>query len=268
MDTIIEKLSVKDTQSLIRDLLQLYHTKWHAVVNFLYFANAMQYHLFEKARQSEKDKLFSDALMSGDFLLPDGIALQLRTKLTARKKTHNLNGTDLTPQLLSYLNTHWNTSLYIYSLYDPKINKGKERLEKAVQSFTKNHPSINIIFTYQSLYTNRGADFPRENFWEALKRDTNEVKLLLNCIGTPFQEMRVEEHRQFFADHSVLVMNVGGFIDFAAGFEQRAPKWVVKARVLETFWRIATNPKKNLNKFLAMFGIRRILLQKMRLKKS
>lgn len=62
-------------------------------------------------------------------------------------------------------------------------------------------------------------------------------------------------------------MNVGGFLDFVAGFEKRAPVWVVKARIFETFWRIGTNPRKNMKKFLAMFGILRILFRKLRLKK-
>ncbi len=69
-----------------------------------------------------------------------------------------------------------------------------------------------------------------------------------------------------FIDNQLMVINAGGFIDFVAGYEKRAPQWVVKARVLETFWRVITNPKKNFKKFAAMFGVLRLLLQKVGLK--
>lgn len=59
-----------------------------------------------------------------------------------------------------------------------------------------------------------------------------------------------------------IVLQLGGTLDFRSGYEQRAPDWVVKARVLETPRRILKNPQKNLKKFLAMFGIVRYLLQK------
>ena len=57
-------------------------------------------------------------------------------------------------------------------------------------------------------------------------------------------------------------MNVGGFIDFASWFEKRAPKWMVKGRVFETFYRLFTNPKKNIKKFLVMFGAFRVMGKK------
>ena len=180
---------------------------------------------------------------------------------------YNLNGTDLTPKVLSYLNKKGWVSLIIYSLYDPNINKWKEWLEKAVATLEEQYVSIDIIFTYQSQYRERWHDFPWRKLADQLAEDTNETKVFLNCTWTPFQEVRVEENREFFEKNKILVMNVWGFIDFVAGFEKRAPKWVVKARVLETFRRIATNPAKNMKKFLAMFGIFRIISQKLRLKK-
>lgn len=95
------------------------------MVNFLYFANAMQYRLFEKVEYSQNAEKYKETLLHSDFLLPDGIALQLRSKRTEKKSVHNLNGTDLTPKVLSYLNTHYSSisSVYIYSLYDPIIDK-------------------------------------------------------------------------------------------------------------------------------------------------
>lgn len=268
MDQIIQKLYPWDAHSFIVALLDHYQEKWHSIVNFLYFANAMQYHLFESKLQTGDDKTYAQSLLQGDFLLPDGIALQLWSKRIAKKNLHNLNGTDLTPLVLSHLNQQWDSSIYISSLYDPHIGKWEEWLDRALHAINRTYPHIQIAFAHQSLYSRRGEDFPWETLKERISRDDNAVKVFLHCTWTPFQERWIEEHREFFREQWMLVMNVGGFIDFIAGFEKRAPAWVVKARVLETFRRIATNPRKNLKKFLAMFGILRILLQKLRLKNS
>lgn len=211
--------------------------------------------------------LYSTALLKSDFLLPDGIALQVRSRVSEQKPVHNLNGTDFTPKFLQYLNDHESTSLYIYSLYDPKIKKGKERLDKAITMLRHTYPAIRIVFSHQSLYAERGKDFPWKTLDERVQEDTSRTKVFLNATGTPFQELRTEEHRAQFEKNELLVMNIGGFIDFVSGFEIRAPRWMVKARVLETFWRISRNPRKNFKKFAAMFGIRRIVLRKLRLKK-
>jgi hypothetical protein len=61
----------------------------------------------------------------------------------------------------------------------------------------------------------------------------------------------------------MLVLNVWWFVDFYSGFEKRAPERVVKLRVWETIRRILDNPKKNGKKFLAMFGVFRLIWKKL-----
>lgn len=266
-DPIIKKLSAESPAEFVPQLVSAYMEKGSAVVNFLYFANAMQYRLLKGDDAAQTYSLYKDALMASDFLLPDGIALELWAKWTAGKKVYNLNGTDLTPQLLAYLNDYHQTSVYIVSLYDPKIGKGPEQLEKAVENMKADYPNLNFRFCHQRLYADRGKDFPFDDMKAATETDTAAVRLFLNCTGSPFQECRTQEYREFFQKNFFLVMNVGGFIDFVSGFEHRAPGRVVKMRVGETFWRIFSNPRKNLKKFLAMFGVFRIVLRKLLLKK-
>ena len=267
VDPILKKLSAESPAEFVPQLISAYMEKGSAVVNFLYFANAMQYHLLREDDQAKTYVAYKEALLASDFLLPDGIALELWTKWTTGKKVSNLNGTDLTPQVFAYLNEYYKTSVYIYSLYDPKIGKGPERLERGVENLKKDYPHLNFRFCHQSLYSERGKDFPFDDLKAATETDTSAVRVFLNCTGSPFQECWTHEYSEFFQKNFFLVMNVGGFIDFAAGFEQRAPRRVVKMRVGETFWRIFTNPRKNLKKFLAMFGVVRLALRKLLLKK-
>lgn len=93
----------KGTVDIIHDISILHRTQKRGVVNFLYFANAMQYRLYEKPHNT-RDEAYLGALERSDFLLPDGIALQTRDRWThtPRSRLENLNGTDLTPNILSH----------------------------------------------------------------------------------------------------------------------------------------------------------------------
>lgn len=71
------------------------------------------------------------------------------------------------------------------------------------------------------------------------------------------------EHEQQLRELGFLILSAGGTIDYMTGFEERAPERVVKARVLETLWRIITKPKKNFKKFLWMFGVVRFRSNKL-----
>lgn len=258
MNIILEKLYRNNTTKAIEDILTHYAHQWFAVVNFLYFANAMKYHLFENLQQ-QIDFDYSDALMQGDFLLPDGIALQLWDTCENKNypKTYNLNGTDLTPAFLHHVSQNYDIELYIVSVYDENIGKWPERLEKWVENIKETY-GIQKVYSYQTQYAERGKDYPFSKRAQEQKSGTT-VRVLLHCTGTPFQEIWTKKNMAWFKEKNMLVMNVGWFIDFASWFEKRAPKWMVKGRVFETFYRLFTNPKKNIKKFLVMFGVFRVM---------
>ena len=44
-------------------------------------------------------------------------------------------------------------------------------------------------------------------------------------------------------------MNLGGFFEWWSGGQKRAPLWVRKIK-LEWFWRLITQPKRNIKKVL------------------
>lgn len=259
---MLEKLYRGDTEQILKDIIDCYKQQDFAVVNFLYFANAMQYHLFEEP-QNKKDIEYKHALLGSDFLLPDGIALQLWDYVAHKPKSwvSNLNGTDLTPRILEYITEKYTVELYIASLYDERIWKWKEWLEIAIEKF-KSHYGIQKIHGFQTHFTERWSEYPWEEWtlsdtW----KEENVCRIVMHCTWTPFQELWTEQHKDWYQKNKMLVLNVWGFVDFFSGFEQRAPERVVRARVLETFWRITTNPKKNLKKFIAMFWIWRVILK-------
>lgn len=263
--SILEKLYLWNKDQFIHDIFDVYSSK-SVFVNYLYFANVMHQRLLEHP-QNEIQKKYAFALQKGDFLLVDGIALQWFYRFSIGKKSkimpYSLNGTDLFSDILQYLayvqKQGKKIHLAWYSLYDHKISKTEEEAKKAKQKVF-NMYWLEVDFLYQSPYQEKGEDFDREWYTQSLWKQNYDIHVFCNFMGTPFQEIWWEKYRTFFEENHVLVLNQGGTIDFLSGFEVRAPRWIVKSRILETPWRILSSPKKNLKKFLWMFGILRYWL--------
>ncbi len=256
---MLDTLYSGNSEAIIHDIERIYKQNNFCVVSFLYFANAMKYHLLE-APVTSLDSEYKNALEDADFLLPDGIALQTWYRFSRRHKPplHNLNGTDLTPKIFDYLSRKYEIHVYIYSLYDEKIGKGQERLHKGAEKLKQEY-GVAQVHSYQTIYAQRGRDFPRDAMEKEVSHDPLVWNIFLNSTWTPTQELFAHQHKDRFVKNRMLVLNTWWFIDFYSGFEIRAPKRVVNARVLETFWRIAHNPAKNFKKIVPMFGVFRVL---------
>ena len=151
------------------------------------------------------------------------------------------------------LSKNHNVSVYLYQCYDPPKGKDITFVAKGISVLKEKFPKISVPRSGQCLFWEKGKDFDREGLENAIANDTSQIKIFFNCTGTPFQEIRFMEHEQKLRELGFLMISAGGTIDYMTGFEERAPQRVVKARILETFWRITTQPKKNLKKFVWMF---------------
>jgi exopolysaccharide biosynthesis WecB/TagA/CpsF family protein len=263
--SLIHALFSGEKEDFLQALISLYEKDRFVIVNYLYFASAMKYRLFEY-QESIVHQDYKKALQKSTFFLADGIALQVFAfvyKMFSFAQwpwfVHNLNGTDLTPYLLNELPKHGTVSVYLYNLYDPRIGKTEEWIEKATQSFQVRFPEASLVWNHAELYAERGSHILHEDIEEISSKDTAHFKIFLNCTGSPFQEIWAEKNREFLEKHGFIVLNSWGVIDFISGFEKRAPGLLVKLRVFETFWRILCNPRKNLPKFLSMFWVFRVM---------
>lgn len=263
------------TKSQARKSMQnICQTQWSCVVSFLYFAQAMKFKVYEDTSCKILDTrklitnnqqlvpLYKDALLNADLVFIDGIAMQIFDRVwqflfrDKRKRTENLNGTDFLPYILEQTKDK-KVGIVMSSVYDPKINKWPEWMDKWLAKIKEIYPHTEILYKHQTDFSKRGQDFPFDTLQEILdeKWENFDHILFLNGIGSPAQEIWTEEHRSFFEKKGIIVMNNGATIDYYSGFEKRAPQRVVKLRVGETIWRVFTQPKKNLHKFLAMFQI-------------
>lgn len=267
---MLNKIYTWDKQKCYDVILKHYAEQGRCVVSFLYFANMMRWRVIENKPQRSSEKLairksYIRALDHADFLLPDGIALQVfyRCAVTWSNRLHNLNGTDFVPYVLDRLMTWWKkVHLCIYAVYDASLGKSEQQNMYAKTYIQERWWDDVEVLLLQSPYSEKESGMDRDAYTASLEETDTDVRLFLMCTWSPHQEVRVDRHRQQFLSLWILVFNAWWLVDFWSGFETRAPNRVVKARVLETPWRILQHPKKNLKKLLWMFGVVRYLWRK------
>ncbi len=257
--SLFEKLYLGTREEAFEYIIKRYQRQGRCVVSFLYFANVMKWRLLEP-QLYERQRSYKKALYSADILLADWIALQLFYRWWAvgrKNKTipHNLNGSDFNPWFLHQLLQHSESvHISLFTLYDERIGKPVSYIDHVKHSFSKMF-GHSLDFVYQTSYQDRmTSQFSFDEYAKSLENNP-EYRVLLMCLWTPAQELRIEKNKAFIQKYNILVINAWWTIDYISWFEKRAPQWVVRARVLETPWRIIQQPKKNIKKFLVMFSI-------------
>lgn len=239
---ILSKLYTWSPQQAIEDIISHRHSQHHCVVHFLYFANVVRHDILSTKAQRQKTKKASsqqlaassyyNALLTSDFLLPDGIALQtfyaaavsLDRVSSDRKRLANCNGTDLTLPLLQQLPK--DAQIHLYGAGPSVIQKAADFLR------TQDITPVSITDGYN--------DFDRS------KMDSEHKNILLIGRWSPLQELRVTQNMEQIKKYKVLVMSVGWLFDFWWGEEKRTPKFF-RGRA-EWLRRFFAHPRKNARK--------------------
>ena len=253
MQSVLDKLYDKTRDDAISEILSLYDQGEAVVVNFLYFAVIASQNLFEDGEKTEKEKEYKKILLKSDFLLPDGIALQLFyafARLCGKVKSphpywlKNLNGTDFVPYFLSDLKKKYWSQKICLLLYWTR----PEYLQKAED--TLKFQWYNVIYSQDGY-----SDFDWEKADAALEEYQDTINVLLVARSTPkipLQELWTSRNYQKIQQRKLLVFNTWGLLDFIAKVQSRAPKFW-RTLKLERLYRLITDPKRNLKKVANSF---------------
>ncbi|MDR2540577.1 MAG: WecB/TagA/CpsF family glycosyltransferase [Candidatus Peribacteria bacterium] len=250
MKSILTKFYTGTASQLVDDLLDTYQDQHFAVINFLYFAQIVNQELFSESKDlTEKQREYKKILLKSDYLLPDGIALQIfyflanffRVIHSPKPRLENLNGTDFTPYFLEEIKKRYGNQkicLLLYGAFPKNIQKASEYMTRK---------GFNVVY-FQDGY----RSFEREEATVALEDYQDTINILLVGMTTPkipLQELRTLRNYQKIKANNLLVMNVGGLFDRWSGSQKRAPK-LVRTLKLEWFRRVVTQPKRNIKKVL------------------
>ncbi len=232
-----EKIYKYDQNKAIEDILNIYKIKKFTVINFLYFFNLLK--ILEKKHWYKE---YYESLISSDFVLPDGIALNLFFKKNFKIKLYNLNWTDFIPYFTKYLKTkNIDFETYLYWA-EQKI------IENVNFKYKKNW---NIIY-FQNGYS--------KFVWDKIKNNTKKIKLFLVGLGTPKQEIWIKNNLEKIKNNWLIVFGVGWLFDFLWGKEKRAP-YIIRKLNLERLRRGITNPKKNFKKVIWSLKVFKYLIK-------
>jgi len=300
MQQILSKLFSTKPDKVVKAILECYKTNHFCIVHFLYFAQVVAQELFltqdsvnengkklshyYKTRYPEskhllqedlQDMKFDDykqSLLDADFLLPDGIALQLfyfvaRLRKVIRKDPEgkkyplwlrNLNGTDFVPYFLEEVKRQYGNQkicLLLYGAHPKTISTAQEFL---------NYKGYNVIYTQHGY-----ESFDWKKAQEACNQYEDTINILIVGRSTsqlPLQELWTQKHQFKIKKTNLLVFTVGWFFDFAAGVQKRAPK-VIRWIKLEWLRRLLSDPKRNFKKNLYTLSVFKYIFYYLLLKK-
>lgn len=179
------------------------------------------------------DPEYARAVAAADVLLPDGIGIEMAGKMTGHELSANLNGTDLTPQLLAQA-AKMGKSVFLFGGRPGTADAAAARLAFDI-------PNLRIAGTRDGYGGAADAD--------AVIADINDsgADIVLVALGVPMQEIWL--HRHADALNAKLTLGVGALFDFLAGNVQRAPKIVRKAK-MEWIWRLAMEPRRLAKRYI------------------
>lgn len=208
--------------------------------------NTINAHSFNTAK---KDKLFAEALMNGDYLIPDGASVVKACgwlKARSRPK-ERIAGWDLFEFEMGKLNDNQNEN--------ENHNEKKKRVmfmgssEKVLELIRKKaaevYPNIEVV-TYSPPYKPAFTDEDNRAIVEAI----NEANPDLLWIGmtAPKQEKWTYSHWDELNIHCH-VGTIGAVFDFFAGTVERAPLWWQR-NGLEWLYRLLKEPKRMWRRYI------------------
>lgn len=182
------------------------------------------------ARDAEFRKLLQDA----SIVMNDGIGVSIAAKLVgAPAFPANLNGTDLTPLILSLAaEKGWRVFL---------LGGRPGVTEKAAAKFVERTPSLVISGTHTGYIKPEELDGVIQKIHDA------KTDVLIVGMGNPVQEFWLARHLK--RTGARLGVGVGAFLDFSAGMFPRAPLWIQKIK-LEWVYRMSREPKRLWKRYL------------------
>ena len=193
----------------------------------LYFINAHCYNL------AQKNLAYRSTLNSADFLLNDGIGIQLGAKLFGFKVKENLNGTDFIPKLLKAAGKN-GFSVYLLGSKEDVANRAADNL------FT-NIPEINIVGCRDGYF----EDAENDQVVDAVNKTKPDI--LIVGRGVPLQELWIAANRERL--NAKIIIGAGAFLDFASAKVKRAPK-VFRLLKMEWIFRLLLEPRRLWKRYL------------------
>lgn len=292
MQKFLKEIYTGDKNQAVKDVLDTYKDNGYVWINFFYFAYIKAQKLYLTKSTSQKNsklqkrlrkkfwdfstkKLYIEefpykkkylpgpladcsyqdyhnAILAGDFLFCDGIALQVAYFLLKLFKKipdrdhqkfwlQNLNGTDFLPYFFDELTTKYGNhklNVILYGSYPDYVKRTKEYFIRK---------GINVVYI-QNGYSELNWNKVEEGIG-AYKDKINVLLVARSHPDLPIQELWVQQNLREIKKYNLITFTVGWLFDHLIGVQSRWPKFI-RVIKLEWLWRLITSPKRNYRKVL------------------
>lgn len=187
----------------------------------VYFVNA---HCVNVAAH---DPAYREALARAPFVFADGAGMALAARIGGSVLEHNVNGTDLFPELCA--------AAAAAKLPIALLGSRPGVAEACARRMTQQHPGLRVVWVADGYL---GAS---EEDARLIELNASGARMLFVAKGVPMQELWMAAHAGRLA--APVLLGVGALLDFYSGSVKRAPPLVRRLR-LEWLYRLAQEPRR------------------------
>lgn len=185
----------------------------------------------------EKDNYFKEICDNAELLLVDGHPLMWIAKYYKKPFKEKICGSDLVPKLCEV------AAKKGYSVFFLGAAPGVA--EKAAENLIKEYPELNVAGTYS-------PPLGFENDKDEIKKINDillksKADMLFVGMGVPKQDIFIYENKDNYK--IPMSFSIGGAIDFIAGKQKRAPKWISNIG-MEWFYRLVNDPRRMFKRYI------------------
>lgn len=185
----------------------------------------------------EKDAYFKKICESCELLLVDGHPLLWIAQLYGRPFKQKICGSDLMP-VLCELSAQKGYSVFI-------LGAAPGVADRAATILKKRYPSLKVAGTYSPPWGFEKDEEEIQKINQLLLH--SKADMLFVGMGVPKQDRFIFENKNIYK--IPVSISVGGTIDFIAGEQKRAPKWISNIG-FEWLYRLLMNPKRLFKRYI------------------
>ncbi len=194
--------------------------------------NTLNGHSYSVAK---RDKLFREALMESDILLPDGEAVVLGAKLLYGQKIKKIAGYDMYIHLLKELNEKGGSCFF--------LGAQPQTLEIIDRRLHKDFYNV-LVGYYSPPFVHEFSHSESEVMCKVVNMFQPDV--LFVGMTAPKQEKWVHQYKNEI--NVPVICSIGAVFDFYAGTKKRPAEWMIKLK-LEWFGRFLKEPRRMFHRY-------------------
>ena len=185
---------------------------------------------------AQDDKVYAEALIRSDILLPDGISVVLAARLLTGTKLKKIAGADLFYYEMNRLNDIGGSCFFLGS--------SEYILKRILDCSARDFPKVKVQ-KYSPPYTKEFSPEINAHIVESI----NAFKPDVLFIGMTAPKQEKWAYNNFDMLETKHVCCIGAVFDFYAGTVKRAPKWMITLG-LEWLYRLLKEPRRMWRRYI------------------